>query len=101
MFTRSGSSWTQQGAKLVGTGASGGAGQGSSVALSGDGNTALLGGPNDVDRSATVPASGAAWVFVRSGSAWTQQGSKLTASDESGLGGLAGAWRCPTTGTLR
>ena len=86
VFTRSGSSWTRQGAELVGTGASGGAGQGSSVALSGDGNTALLGGPND--RPGNGAAVGAAWVFVRSGSAWTQQGSKLTASDESGLGGF-------------
>ena len=87
VFTRSGSSWTQQGAKLVGTGASGGAGQGSSVALSGDGNTALLGGPNDARPAVGIGVGvGAAWVFVRSGSAWSQQGSKLTASDESGQG---------------
>ena len=46
VFTRSGSTWTQQGAKLVGTGAVGHAGQGWSVALSADGNTALVGGPS-------------------------------------------------------
>jgi hypothetical protein len=37
---------TQQGSKLVGTGALGAA-QGISVALSGDGNTAIVGGPGD------------------------------------------------------
>ena len=40
VFTRSGGVWTQQGLKLVGTGAIGSAGQGSSVAVSADGNTA-------------------------------------------------------------
>lgn len=71
VFTRSGSTWTQQGPKLVGTGANGDATQGYSVALSRDGNTALIGGPNDQD------VGGAAWVFTRSGSTWTQQGPKL------------------------
>jgi hypothetical protein len=37
---------TQQGTKLVGTGAVGAA-EGISVALSGDGNTAIVGGPGD------------------------------------------------------
>ena len=58
MFTRSGTTWTQQGAKLVGTGAAGDAGQGISVALSSDGNTALIGGPGDNDNI------GAVWVFA-------------------------------------
>jgi hypothetical protein len=71
VFTRSGGTWTQQGGKLVGTGAIGNANQGQSVALSGDGNTAIVGGPNDSG------GAGAAWVFTRSGSTWTQQGSKL------------------------
>jgi hypothetical protein len=55
--------WTQQ-TKLVGTGARGpaGAGQGASVSLSGDGNTAIVGGPKDNDRPGAFPA-GAAWVF--------------------------------------
>jgi hypothetical protein len=59
VYTRSGGVWTQQGSKLVGTGAVGGAGQGYSVALSDDGNTAILGGPNDNSNT------GAAWVFVQ------------------------------------
>jgi hypothetical protein len=43
-FTRSGGVWRQQGSKLVGTGAAGGANQGYSIALSADGNTAVVGG---------------------------------------------------------
>jgi hypothetical protein len=61
----------QQGPKLAGTGAVGYAVQGFSASLSADGNTALVGGPDDND---TV---GAAWVFTRSGGAWSQQGPKL------------------------
>ncbi len=80
VFTRSGGVWTQQGAKLVGTGAAGGAHQGDGVALSADGNTAVIGGPNDNS------AKGATWVFTRSGGVWTQQGTKLV-----GTGGALGA----------
>ena len=80
VFTRSGSTWTQQGAKLTGSGESGNGDFGASVALSADGNTALIGGPGD---NGSV---GAAWVFTRSGSTWTQQGAKLTGSGESGEG---------------
>jgi hypothetical protein len=76
VFTRSGSQWSQQGPKLVGTGASGQAEQGWSVALSGDGNTAAVGGPSD-DNVPGGSGLGAVWVFVRSGSTWTQQ-AKLT-----------------------
>jgi hypothetical protein len=71
--TRSGGAWTQQGSKLVGSGAAGNAEQGYAVALSADGNTALVGGPSDND-------SGAVWVWTRSGGVWTQQGSKLVGS---------------------
>ncbi|MCX7632599.1 MAG: FG-GAP repeat protein [Turneriella sp.] len=71
VFVRSGSTWSQQGPKLVGTGGNATAQQGMSVALSADGNTALIGGNGDDG------ATGAAWVFVRSGSHWLQQGSKL------------------------
>src|ERR1700730_17673515 len=39
--------FVQQGGKLVGTGAVGSANQGVSVALSGDGNTAIVGGYTD------------------------------------------------------
>jgi hypothetical protein len=70
-YTRIGGVWTQQGSKLVGTGAVGNAQQGISVALSADGNTAIVGGPGD------NTANGAAWVYTRSGGFWTQQGGKL------------------------
>jgi hypothetical protein len=81
VFTRSGGVWTQQGNKLVGTGASGNAFQGNSVALSADGNTAMLGGPRDNS------SAGAAWVFARSGGVWTQHGSKLMGTGASGNAG--------------
>jgi hypothetical protein len=77
VFARSGGVWSQQGGKLVGTGAIGEAGQGVSVALSGDGNTAILGGLNDNNQI------GATWVFTRSNGAWTQQ-AKLVGSNAAG-----------------
>jgi uncharacterized protein YdbL (DUF1318 family) len=74
VFTRSGDVWSQQGDKLVGSGAVGPGQQGWSVALSSDGNTAIIGGPFDNN------GAGAAWVFTRSGGLWSQQGSKLVGS---------------------
>jgi hypothetical protein len=71
VFTRSGDVWSQQGAKLVGTGAVGNAYQGYSVSLSGDGNTTVVGGVGDNG------GLGAAWVYTRSGGVWSQQGVKL------------------------
>jgi len=50
--------WSQQGAKLVGTGAAGDAGQGSSVALSADGKTAIVGGESDNG------TAGAVWIWA-------------------------------------
>jgi len=78
VFARSGSVWAQQGKKLIGTGAVGNARQGTSVALSADGNTAIVGGGSDNGKT------GAAWVFTRSGGVWTQQGKKLVGSDSVG-----------------
>jgi len=79
VFTRTGSAWAQQGAKLVGSGAVGPAEQGYSVSLSADGNTAVVGGPAD-------NGSGAAWVYTRSAGVWSQQGLKLV-----GTGAVGGA----------
>ena len=78
VFTRSSSTWSQQGSKLVGTGYSGTAWQGTSVGLSADGNTAVVGGDNDNS------SLGAVWVYNRSGSTWSQQGSKLVGSGSTG-----------------
>jgi IPT/TIG domain len=58
VFTRTGGIWTQQGTKRVGTGAVGAAEQGTSVVLSADGTTALVGGPAD------DAGLGAIWVFA-------------------------------------
>ena len=74
--------FTQQGPKLVGTDAAVNAQQGFSVALSADGNTAIVGGYADNS------SAGAAWVFTRSGAVWTQQGSKLV-----GTGAVGHAWQ--------
>jgi uncharacterized repeat protein (TIGR01451 family) len=52
--------------KLVGTGRTGASEQGSSVALSLDGNAAIVGGPYDNSNA------GAAWIYTRSGNAWSQ-----------------------------
>jgi hypothetical protein len=80
VFTRSGSTWTQQGDKLTGGGATAAANFGISAALAADGSTALVGGYGDAG------AKGAAWVFTRSGATWTQQGGKLTGGGETGNG---------------
>jgi hypothetical protein len=93
VFARSGSTWTQQGARLTG-GEEGGEGRfGFSVALSADGTTALIGGRHDGE------GVGAAWVFAPSGSAWIQQGSKLTAAGESGPGSFGWSVALSADGT--
>jgi hypothetical protein len=83
------------GSKLVGTGAVGQADQGASVALSADGNTAVVGSPND------NTSAGAAWVFTRSGGVWTQQGSKLVGGGAVGNATphRANLSRCPPMAT--
>lgn len=77
IWARSGGVWTQQGSKLVGSGAVGSSNQGFAVAISADGNTVLAGGLGD---NGFV---GAAWVWIRSGGVWTQQGDKLVGSGAS------------------
>jgi|GEM_PF-2423013 len=74
IFKRSGTAWTQQ-AKLL-------ASDGAEYDLFGnfaaiDGDYAIIGAPGDDDNGY---ASGSAYVFKRSGTAWTQQ-AKLLASD--------------------
>ena len=74
-----GTTWSQQQELTASDTASNGQ-FGRSVALSGDGNTALIGAPYKTVNG--VDSAGAAYVFVRpsGGSAWTQQ-QKLTATD--------------------
>jgi hypothetical protein len=78
-FVRSGSTWVQQGPTITEPEEAGHGGSGcgvsgefgAAVALSADGNTALIGAP-------TNETAGAAWVFTRTGEAWTQQGKALS-----------------------
>ena len=70
IFLRNGTNWTQQ-AKLTASGGVAGDQFGASAALSGD--RAVAGAPFDDNL-------GSAYVFVRSGTTWTQQ-AKLTATD--------------------
>ena len=99
VFTRSSGIWKLE-TELTGAGETGYApdythveGQfGSSVALSADGNTALIGGRADYGTSTyllgglTQAEPGAVFVFTRSGGTWTQQGVKLTGTDTAHLG---------------
>ena len=78
VFVRSGGVWTQQ-AKLTAADAAEAEWFGYSVAVSGD--TAVVGAYRDDHAGST---SGSAYVFIRSGSVWTQQ-AKLTASDAAAL----------------
>ena len=71
--------FTQQGPKLVGNGAVGQAAQGVSVALSGDSNTAIVGGFRDNSYA------GAVWVYTRSNGVWVQQGSKLVGTGATSI----------------
>ncbi len=110
VFVRSGSTWTQQGPKLVGEPDAEGSGEGCgeepvdegdacgfgrSLALSADGNTALIGSArdsrfepprNEGEEGHWVANVGAAWVFTRTGTQWTQRGTKLAAAEERGEG---------------
>jgi hypothetical protein len=74
VFVRSGSTWSQQ-AQLTASDGAGGDVFGGSVAL--DGDTALVGASQD---DASAVDQGSAYVFVRSGTTWSQQ-AKLTAAD--------------------
>jgi len=74
VFTRTGTTWTQQ-AKLLGSDSAPGDSFGGGVSL--DGDTALVNAPNDDDLGAY---SGTTFVFTRTGTTWIQQ-AKLLASD--------------------
>ncbi len=75
VFTRSGMAWSRQ-AKLTASDGASGDRFGTSVAIAAD--TIVVGAEGD--DNAGGAGAGAAYVFTRSGTAWTQQ-AKLTASD--------------------
>src|SRR2546423_12714693 len=68
----------QQGPKLRGTGTVGGIPRAAAVAISADGNTAIVG--DAVDDG----GKGAVWSFTRIGRTWSQQGPKLVGTGTAG-----------------
>ena len=74
VFTRSGTTWSQQVKLTAADGAEGDA-FGQSIALSGD--TVVIGAPHDDEKGNDA---GSVYVFTRSGTTWSQQ-VKLTAAD--------------------
>ena len=70
IYTLSGGTWSQQ-AVLIPTGFTGNPRVGSSLTISSDGNYLVVGGPDNNN------FKGAAWIFTRSGSTWTQTVSAL------------------------
>jgi hypothetical protein len=76
VFARSGSSWSEQTA-LVASDGWAGDNLGWSVSISGD--TALLGAPGEDRANGSGNDEGAAYVFVRSGTSWSEQ-AKLAGS---------------------
>lgn len=104
IFTRSGSTWTQQ-AYIKASNTGGSDWFGFAVAISGDGNTATIGayredgsnsGINPVSNDAAGDA-GAAYVFTRSGSTWTQQ-SYIKAGNAGGSDWFGSALALSTDG---
>ena len=77
VFVISGVTWTQQ-AKIQSSDIEADDNFGHSVSISGDGNTAIVGSKNE-DTGGT--SAGAAYIFTRSGTTWTQQ-AKIQATDK-------------------
>jgi nucleoside-specific outer membrane channel protein Tsx len=77
VFAQSGTTWSQQ-AELTASDGAANDGFGVSVAVSG--STALVGSPGHPFSSSSGFGPGAAYVFVQSGTTWSQQ-AELTASD--------------------
>jgi len=91
VFTRSGGSWNM-GTRLTGSGEVTTQGDGEfgyGVALTQDGNTALIGGPSD------DVGEGAAWAFTLSNGTWSQLGTKLVGDCTSSCGGSNGTGESP------
>ena len=76
IFTRSGSTWSQE-AKIQASDAQADDQFGHSVSISSDGNTAIIGAP---DENTPAIGAGSAYIFTRSGTTWSQQ-AKIQASD--------------------
>jgi hypothetical protein len=79
VFTRSGSSWSLQSTLTGGTEETSEGRFGRSVALSGDGKTAVIGAP------ANAGGGGAAWVFTSTGSSWVKRAKLAGGPEQSGV----------------
>ncbi|MDX1532073.1 MAG: T9SS type A sorting domain-containing protein, partial [Rhodothermales bacterium] len=75
VFVRTGATWSEE-AKLTASDGADGDGFGGAVALSADGETALIGAVG----AGTPDFAGAAYVFSRDGGTWTEE-ARLTAAD--------------------
>jgi FG-GAP repeat len=99
VFARTGNAWAQQ-AYVKASNAGNGDHFGNVVALSADGNTMAVGafwessaatGVNGNQDDNSIPQAGAAYVFVRRGTTWTQQAYiKASNTGNAGEGGLPG-----------
>ena len=85
IFTRSGTTWSQQ-AKIQASDQASSDNFGDQVAISSDGDTAIVGTYFQEDAGETN--TGAAYIFTRSGTTWSQQ-AKLKASDREDSDNLA------------
>jgi outer membrane protein assembly factor BamB len=92
-FERSGGQWVQRGSKLIAPEEVGEGLFGYAVALSADGNTALIGAPGDSF------GAGGAWVFARSGEGWARQGSELIPASDPQAGNFATSVALSADGT--
>jgi hypothetical protein len=90
VFTRNGTSWTQEGPKLIATGerpkpqfrglpVENGGQFGTNVALSADGDTALITSPVSGSACTSGSTEGQAWIFIRAAGSW-QQSQELVAT---------------------
>lgn len=92
VFTRSGSTWTQQN-YLKASNAAGADAFGFSVSLSGDGNLLAVGAQNESSNATGLggnqndnsnPGAGAVYVFSRSGTTWSQQSYVKASNSDAG-----------------
>ena len=80
IFTRSGSTWSQQTKLTTPFPSWEYARFGNSVSISEDGNTAIVGAVKEGSQVNTYDDAGAAYIFTRSGTSWSQQ-AKILSSD--------------------
>jgi gliding motility-associated-like protein len=77
IFIKQGANWVQQGSVLSPPGGESGTLRGSTVALSADGNTAIVGEYGAL----TTHYPGAIWIYRRTGGIWALQGGKLRGAE--------------------